>query len=881
MSYGHQPIVAIIGRAVAGVKSPDPEETRQKSKANNQNADKSDKFPLIDRMQFVDVSSIPMLARPHYFFTSHRMIIRFRRSFSGRIGHRFNSKLLFNLHLVVFLAAMGGACSQASAQNVLTNIQQIRALSPAEAQTYRSVKLKATISYRDPRAGITFIFDQTGGIFINPKEDAKLEAGDQVEISGVAEQGSRLPFVSRATVRVIGKAPLPPAKKIDAKLLTSGVADSEWVQIEGIVRNDERVIQVRADGQQIKLWLLKEQLNTLPKLPIGSLIKVEGVGGLDLKEDGSHMGALFVPGKEHIEILRLGPSNTELLDVVSVDQLKQSPALEGSLVRLEGSVMGLTADGLLVVKDSTGTFRIDSDSSLPVKANDWVEVVGFANLKSEIPLIENVRMRARGPRLGANPTDKTSTFLPVLFDTRAVQELSKSDTTNGWPVRLSAIVTYYDPATNIIAVQDAVSGIFVFPGKPVKGLKVGDKVEVNGFSALGQNAHKVQPAFVNIIGESQLPIPEKVGLDAISSRKVEGEYVEVTGVVRKVTESSTITKLELGVDDGLLEAYLPGPVGGDELIDTEVSIKGVCTFRPATQLREMEHQLWMNARNGLVILSRPARSIQELAITPASELWEKPRVGSIPHRIHMQGQVTAIGRNLTYLQDSTGAFVVKTDPSLNLAEGEVLDLFGFAVGGKLPSLQHVTLRPGIPAAPVQPLASNPGRALGAAHAGVLLRLNGNLLQVQKRESDLVLVLRDGFLVFEAFLDLSKAKDLLEKLKPDSELQLTGVSVTEYDAIGTPTSFRMMLRSPQDLIILEAPSWWTPRRLIVFLALLLLCVLAAILWAATLRRKLESQTQLIKTRLEREIILETKLTRMVDSSLIGIVFWDDRMRVIDA
>lgn len=63
-----------------------------------------------------------------------------------------------------------------------------------------------------------------------------------------------------------------------------------------------------------------------------------------------------------------------------------------------------------------------------------------------------------------------------------------------------------------------------------------------------------------------------------------------------------------------------------------------------------------------------------------------------------------------------------------------------------------------------------------------------------------------------------------------------------------TGFSIALRSPEDLRVLAAPPWWTPARLFLLIALLVLTLLAILIWNAALRK--------IVVRRSRELAKET-------------------------
>ena len=67
----------------------------------------------------------------------------------------------------------------------------------------------------------------------------------------------------------------------------------------------------------------------------------------------------------------------------------------------------------------------------------------------------------------------------------------------------------------------------------------------------------------------------------------------------------------------------------------------------------------------------------------------------------------------------------------------------------------------------------------------------------------------------------------------------------HDAIG----FHILLRGPEDIILLKTPPWWTVGRLAALLSLMALLILAIAGWVWLLRRQVERQTGVIRSTLE--------------------------------
>ena len=102
---------------------------------------------------------------------------------------------------------------------------------------------------------------------------------------------------------------------------------------------------------------------------------------------------------------------------------------------------------------------------------------------------------------------------------------------------------------------------------------------------------------------------------------------------------------------------------------------------------------------------------------------------------------------------------------------------------------------------------------------------------------------------EAVLD-SGDRQILSSFQIGSELQVTGIVQLEFSPYQEGQDYRrvnltglkLLLRSPDDVVVLRAPSWWTPRRLLGVLAIGLLVLMGSLVWAWQLRHQLQRKSQ---------------------------------------
>jgi two-component system sensor histidine kinase/response regulator len=70
-----------------------------------------------------------------------------------------------------------------------------------------------------------------------------------------------------------------------------------------------------------------------------------------------------------------------------------------------------------------------------------------------------------------------------------------------------------------------------------------------------------------------------------------------------------------------------------------------------------------------------------------------------------------------------------------------------------------------------------------------------------------------------------------------------------DGFASPGSFRILLRSPKDVVVIKSPSWWTPAHAISMLGLAVVLTLAVLAWVFILRKRVDDQTHVIRQQLQ--------------------------------
>ncbi|MEW6158374.1 MAG: PAS domain S-box protein [Verrucomicrobiota bacterium] len=450
-----------------------------------------------------------------------------------------------------------------------------------------------------------------------------------------------------------------------------------------------------------------------------------------------------------------------------------------------------------------------------------------------------------------------------------VRGLSPREAERRYPVKIRAVVTFFELSWNGLFVQDEGEGIYVhiqqeIPFQPRRG----QLIEIEGTSGPGEFAPVILATRLTQLGEAPLPAPTKVAASELMTGQEDSQWVEVDAIVRSVQRAPSVLTLKVASGSHQFSVEVSNvdvAATPESLVDAEVRVQGVCgtIFNRKRQLLgirlyvpELEH----------VLLTKPAPADPfALPLIKIGELAQFRRNENLNHRILTEGIVTYARPNSElFIQDGTEGMWVQTASSPLFRPGERVRVAGFpAVGVYSPILQDAMVRSLDAVAQVEPVLISVDEALSGDFDSVLVTIRGRALDQLKRMGDRILMLRAGARVFEARLD--GATDEVEWI-PGSLKQVTGVcSIIQVDENRSPRTFRIQLRSPQDLRVVSAPPWWTPQRLRKMLVIMGLIVLVAVAWLFMLHRQVQRQTRTLQERFETEMSLEKRYRNLVETS----------------
>jgi PAS domain S-box-containing protein len=469
--------------------------------------------------------------------------------------------------------------------------------------------------------------------------------------------------------------------------------------------------------------------------------------------------------------------------------------------------------------------------------------------------------------------------VPALTTAAAIRALSPEQAEQALPVLVRGVITC---AGSLTFIQDGTAGIFIDVPVSTKGkYQVGQFGDLSGYTAPGLFAPQIVPRKFTVLGTTALPLARPAKYDELSSGKLDSQRVEIAGIIRAVMSDErpdmrrTVT-LKMASDDGVFPVTVSDlpPEKLRQMADASVRARGVVggVFNERRQMIGIK--VYVGTPDDLIIDVPGAAEPYTMPVTPIERLLRFQPEGPSRHRVRIQGTVTLAraGAQL-FIDDGSGGVLVRIRQMDPVAVGDRLDVLGFPeMGDWTPFLNDAVFRRQGPATlAVIPISVTADQELSAgAHDSRLVTVEGELVDVIFDAGRFLMVAKSKNVLFEAELprasEQSAPAGRLADMRNGSRVRLTGISVVRLDGPHDhPTQFRLLLRSPDDVTILQKPSWWTLGRLIWILIGLATVAAAAVVWGVLLRRRVRVQTGIIRKQIQNETTLEARYQELFDNA----------------
>jgi len=490
-----------------------------------------------------------------------------------------------------------------------------------------------------------------------------------------------------------------------------------------------------------------------------------------------------------------------------------------------------------------------------------------------VPLLTGLLFFLTVPRLAGQEASP-----PELQTAQQARQLTPEQAARHYPVRLRGVLTFFDESQFYRFFQDDTAGIYLFPSDALTNAAptTGALVEIEGQTSPGEYAPTITPQRVKLLGAGTFPPAKPVSYEALASGEEDSQFVEIHGIVRAVSldAQTKYYSVEIATGGGRLTALATQlPVRREEdLEDSTVKIRGVCVSRFNLQRQLFDLRLLVPRPADLVIETPAPRHPFDAPTRPIEKLLQFTPSGPYGHRVKVSGTVIYRRDEALYIEDKTEGLYVETQQTNSLLPGDQVEVLGFPAKGEYnPMLQDAIFRKTGAGPLLAPDPVTADEALKGTHDCRLVRIEATVLDRTRYSREQFLVLQSGGFIFNAYLERKNVGVDFAYLQNDCKITVTGVCRIERGNdwhVGPDwrtKSFRILLRSAGDILVLQRPPWWNLQKLLWMMGLLCVIVLVVLMWAGVLRRRVQKQTKIIRQQLQTEAALKERYEDLFENA----------------
>jgi PAS domain S-box-containing protein len=456
-----------------------------------------------------------------------------------------------------------------------------------------------------------------------------------------------------------------------------------------------------------------------------------------------------------------------------------------------------------------------------------------------------------------------------LSQVREVRGLAPHRADLGLPVQIRGYVTYWDREWDILFVQDQTGGIFVRTQGEDFSFAPGTVVDLEGRTGAGDFAPIVINPRIEVLEVGVLPTPSSRSYEELVHGAFDSQWIQVSGVIRSMRFFAD-QHLEMDLvsgSGGRIKLWLPGRWTKEfpkHLLHATAIVRGVCGTEFNAQRQLVGVKLFVPDLEEIRVIEAAA-SAGVLPQQPIASLLQFDPLASGGQRFRLEGTVTLKLQNgWFYLQDESGATLVKAEQESQLKSGDRVRAVGFPAPSQISPILEDVLYEVLGHGPLpEPIKVAPDLAMLLTNESRYITIEGELIDYIAGR-DPLLVVKAGEEIFHALLpDFSLSQ--LPPLKKGSLVEVSGICSFSADQWYNPRSFKILLTRPGDFRVMREPSWWTLGRVLAMAGALVVVLAVILAWALLLNQQVRRQTAIIRDQVERQFALQKQYQNLFENA----------------
>jgi diguanylate cyclase (GGDEF)-like protein len=430
-----------------------------------------------------------------------------------------------------------------------------------------------------------------------------------------------------------------------------------------------------------------------------------------------------------------------------------------------------------------------------------------------------------------------------LTSLRAIKSVTNAEASHALPVSFTGTVTYFRSYERTMFVQDGDWAIYVQANTDKKFLP-GDVVHINGTTHESFRPF-VLSSNITLVRHGELPKPLPATFDQLIRSERDCELVTIRATVRGAdlvqTSNVVSTSLQLLMDGGTLEAVVDSNDSGQfpGLLDSDVEITGAASGRFDGKMQQTGIVIHVTNMANVKVVTPGRTSAMALPITPMDQVLAGYHVSVHSQRIRVHGTITYYQPGLAIvLQSGPKSLWIQTHDSSPVTIGDEADVTGFpGLHDGFLTLTNGSITDRRVHAPLTPNPANWLQLVSSGNVFDLVSIEGVVVATVREAAQDELVLKADGQMFSAIyrhplsLALSPAaRPAIKEIEPGTKIRVTGIcTLDDSNPFNAQVPFTILMRTSDDIAVVEGASLLSVRNLIILVGLLLVFVVFLALW----------------------------------------------------
>jgi len=437
-----------------------------------------------------------------------------------------------------------------------------------------------------------------------------------------------------------------------------------------------------------------------------------------------------------------------------------------------------------------------------------------------------------------------------------ISTMSSEQAATGERFTVRGTVSFVEPG--LVFFQDETAGTYFRPRDSGR-IKPGTVIEATGRTEAGIYLPGLDSVTLTVLGQGPLPVAVEASYEDLMSGRFHYQRVALEGIVRSLTAlSETRSLLRLALGSRVMDVWVEAGLAKERLlVDSLVRVEGLAVGTINSRRQLVQPYVRASGWTDIEVM-RSALPDESLPRISAVELLTYGVARQGGGRVRVEGSVMAVfARGMLYVRSDKAAVSVRLATPAPLQIGDTVEVVGFPEMGRFTAsmvdAQLISRKAG---PPPQPIRLHLEDMFRGSYDNDLVEVTARVTDSFRAERERTLVLQED----ERRVRVSMLDPSVE-VPVGSRVRVTGISrVNLTEGVGyssQPEAINLYLRSADDLVIVQRPSWWTVKRLGLISAGLAGIMMLAGLWIALLRRQVRRQAAASLGRIETEVALEER------------------------